>query len=151
HGEDKLPNQKILTLQEGLAQGLVVVHDTGVTLRVDNRANMPLFIQAGDIVKGGSQDRTLPLDMLISANTKNVPIGALCVELGRSFPRGNEISTSFQTSTEQLPSRKLRLAAHSNAQVQVWSNVQALQQNLARTTGGSVQAPLSQTSLQLSL
>src|SRR5439155_1314060 len=57
----------------------------------------------------------------------------------------------FQTATEQLPSRKLRLAAHSNAQTQVWSNVQVLQQNLARTTGGSVQAPLSQTSLQLSL
>src|SRR5262249_46383713 len=85
------------------------------------------------------------------ANSRNVPIGALCVEQGRSFPRGSEISTSFQTATEQLPSRKLRLAAHRNAQGQVWSNVADLQQNLARNAGGSVQAHQSQTSLQLSL
>ena len=151
HGEDKIPGQKIMTLQEGLDQGLAVVHDTGATLRIDNRANVPLFIQSGDIVKGGNQDRTLPSDMLISARKSQVPMNALCVESGRSFPRGNELSASFQTSNEQLPGRTLRLAAIGNQQAQVWSNVQALQANLARNVGGSVQAPASATSLQLTL
>ena len=152
HGEDKLNGQRVITLQEGIEQGLAVVHETrGSQLRVDNRSNATLFIQAGDIVKGGTQDRTLPFDMLIAANTLNAPLPALCVEQGRSAPRQNEVSTSFSAASEQLPGRTLRLAAHRSAQNDVWANVQKLQQNLARTTGGSVQAPLSQTSLQLSL
>lgn len=149
-GEDTLKDQKIMTLQEGLEQGLAVVHDRG-QLFIDNRADVPLFIQAGDIVKGGSQDRTLPFDILLSARTNQMPIAALCVESGRSGPRGNELRASFQTSTEQLPGRKLRLAAYRQSQAEVWNNVQLLQANLARNAGGSVQAPLSQTSLQLSL
>lgn len=153
HGEDTLKDDKILTLQEALDQGLAVVHDRG-QLFIDNRSNVPLFIQAGDIVKGGSQDRTLPFDMLISAWTNQTPVAAFCVEAGRSGPRGNERSASFQSSTEQLPGRRFRLATLAGAgqaQTQVWANVQTLQTNLARSVGGSVQAPISQTSLQLTL
>jgi len=80
-----------------------------------------------------------------------VPLQALCVEEGRSAPRGDEVSTSFQTSTEQLPGRKLRLAAAGQQQGQVWANVRSLQQNLARNAGGTVQANQSATSLQLTL
>jgi ARG/rhodanese/phosphatase superfamily protein len=152
HGEDQAKNLNIITLQEGIDNGHVIVHETrGMQLMVDNRSNNPLFIQAGDIVKGGTQDRTLPFDMLIAANSRNNSVGVLCVEQGRSFPRDGEISTSFASSTEQLPGRKLRLAAHSNNQSLVWNNVKTLQQNLARTTGGSVQAEKSTSSLQLSL
>ncbi len=152
-GQDTLKDQNILTLQEGLEQGLAVVHDRG-RLLIDNRADAPLFIQAGDIVKGGSQDRTLPFDMLVSARTNQLPIAAFCVESGRSVPRANELGTSFQSSTEQLPGRKFRLATISGpdiAQGQVWSNVAALQANLARNVGGSVQVPRQETSLQLTL
>lgn len=150
HGEDKAKNLNILTLQEAIDQGVAVVRDTGHQLTVDNRSNSPLFVQAGDIVKGGSQDRTLPFDMLISARQNGVSVGALCVEQGRSTPRRNDMSSgTFQSSTEQLPGRKLRLAAHSNGQGQVWSNVAALQQNLARTTGVALQADNPTSSLQL--
>lgn len=152
HGRDTAPNANIITLQEGLEQNLAIVHETGAgQLRIDNRSNAVLFIQAGDIVKGGTQDRTLPSDILISANTQGTPITALCVEEGRSFPRQGEVSTSFATATQQLPGRELRLAAHERSQAKVWQNVRNLQNNLARNAGGSVQAPLSQTSLQLSL
>jgi hypothetical protein len=151
HGKDTMKKTKMLTLQEGLERNAVVVRDTGGMLTIDNRANVPLFIQSGDIVKGGNQDRTLPYDMLIPAKSNDVPIAALCVEQGRSFPRGNELSSSFQTSTEQLPTRQLKLAAYRHSQNEVWNNVRLLQTNLARNAGGSVQVPLSQTSLQLSL
>ncbi|MSQ95973.1 MAG: hypothetical protein EXR98_15655 [Gemmataceae bacterium] len=152
HGADTLKETKILTLQEALENNVATVHETGQgRLFIDNRGNAPLFIQSGDIVKGGTQDRVLPYDMLLSANTKRAPITALCVEQGRSFPRGNELSSSFQTATEQLPGRDLRLAAYRENQSEVWSNVRALQTNLARNAGGSVQAAQSQTSLQMSL
>lgn len=152
HGRDTVKDAKIITLQEALEQNKAIVHETGGgQLFIDNRSNAALFIQAGDIVKGGTQDRTLPSDMLISANTNRTPITALCVEQGRSFPRQGEISSSFETSSDQLPGRDLRMAAYRQSQGDVWNNVRNLQSNLARNAGGSVQAPLSQTSLQLSL
>jgi hypothetical protein len=151
HGPDTMKNTKVLTLQEALEQNIAVVHDSGVRLTIDNRGNAPLFIQSGDIVKGGNQDRTLPYDMLVPAHTNGTPIAALCVEQGRSIPRGNELSESFQISSEQLPSRQLKLAAYRQSQNDVWNNVRTLQDNLTRITGGSVKAQQSSTSLQLSL
>ena len=149
HGPDTMKETRLVTLQEALAANSALVHEGFV--RIDNRGNVPLFIQAGDIIKGGTQDRTLPSDMLIPANSAGTAIPALCVEQGRSFPRGNEMSTSFSMSTEQLPTRALKLAAHRNAQADVWSNVKNLQTNLTRNVGVSVHAQQSQTSLQLTL
>ncbi len=152
HGPDTMKETRLVTLQEALAANTAVVHETGMgQLRIDNRGNAPLFIQAGDIVKGGTQDRALPSDMLIAANSLGTPITALCVEQGRSVPRGNEISTSFSMSTEQLPTRALKLAARRNAQADVWNDVQNLQTNLTRNVGASVHAQQSQSSLQLTL
>ncbi|MBI2806502.1 MAG: hypothetical protein HYX68_16090 [Planctomycetes bacterium] len=152
HGRDTVKDARILTLQEALEQNVATVHETGGgVLLIDNRGNLPLLIQAGDIVKGGTQDRTLPFDMLIPAKTERMSIPALCVEQGRSFPRAGDLSTSFETATQQLPGRTLKLAASRKSQIEVWNNVRTLQANLARNAGGSVQAPLSQTSLQLSL
>ncbi len=152
HGAETMKATNVLTLQEAIEQNVAVVHETGMgQLLIDNRGNAPLFIQAGDIVKGGTQDRTLPYDMLLSANTTRNSVTALCVEQGRSFPRGNEVSTSFGSATEQLPTRKLKIAAAKRSQAEVWRQVQMLQNDLTRNVGAPVQANLSRTSLQLTL
>ncbi len=152
HGGETMKKTNVVTLQEAIEQNVAVVHETGMgQLFIDNRGNAPLFIQAGDIVKGGTQDRTLPFDMLVLANTTRNPVAALCVEQGRSFPRGNEVSTSFGSATEQLPNRKLKLAVAKRSQAEVWQQVQALQNDLTRNVGAPVQANLSRTSLQLTL
>jgi hypothetical protein len=149
HGPDTMQDQKIIPLQGALEQHLAVVHEGAV--RIDNRAGVPVFVQAGDIIKGGNQDRVLPYDYLITSGRQNLPVNALCVEAGRSRPRGNEISHSFQTSTEQLPGKKLHLAARGHSQAAVWDGIRQTQHALSRNVGGSVQAPQSQTSLQLTL
>jgi hypothetical protein len=151
HGEDQLENSKIVTLQEALEQNTAIVHDRG-NLVIENRGNAPLFIQSGDIVKGGNQDRGLPYDMLLSARTSSGPVNAFCVEAGRSHPRGNEVSSSFQVATEQLPGRALKLAMHqpNNAQAAVWTGVSNVQTNLSRNVG-DVRARQSTTSLQLTI
>lgn len=152
HGADAMKDQGVITLQEAVAQNLATVHDTGFSLAVDNRSNMPLFIQGGDIVKGGNQDRVLPYDYLIPAGANRAPVAAFCVEAGRSSPRGSEISSSFQVATEQLPTRGLKVAAMlRRSQADVWSGIATTQSNLSRNIGGAVQAPQSQTSLQLTL
>jgi hypothetical protein len=150
HGRDTLQGQQVMPLQSALEQNLVVVHEGA--LAIDNFAAVPVFIQAGDIVKGGSQDRVLPSDHLVAIGRHHLPLTVFCVEAGRSGPRGHEVSTSFQSATEQLPGKRLNLAArHRHSQLEVWNGVRDVQQALARNVGGSVQSPQSQTSLQLTL
>ena len=150
HGADTAKGQRVIPLQSALEQNKAVVREGAIN--IDNFAAVPVFIQAGDIIKGGTQDRTLPFDHLVPPGAQQLPLNAFCVEQGRSFPRGNEISHSFQTATEQLPGKNLNLAArYRQNQGDVWNGVRSLQVALARNVGGSVQAPLSQTSLQLTL
>lgn len=152
HGADALHNQGPITLQEALAVNQAVVRDTGAVLSVDNLSTRPLFIQAGDVVKGGNQDRVLPYDQIIPPQTKAVPLAAYCVESGRSGPRGDEISASFEMASDFLPSRGLKLAAMlRQSQADIWAEVARLQDKLSKRVGESVQAPLSPSSLQLTL
>jgi hypothetical protein len=55
------------TLQEALAKGTVKVDETGSVneLTVENLGADEVFVHAGDIVKGGQQDRVLSVDLLL--------------------------------------------------------------------------------------
>jgi hypothetical protein len=150
HGANTIREVRVMPLQSALEQNLAVVHEGA--LSIDNRTNVPIFIQAGDIVKGGTQDRVFPYDYLVPVGQTRLPVNVFCVESGRSFPRGVEVSTSFASSTQQLPGKRLNLAArHRHAQGEVWDGVRQLQAALERNAGGSVQSPQSLTSLQLTL
>src|SRR6059036_828776 len=62
HGPDAVADAKVATLQEALEAGWAVVHETGDVnqLAVENRStDTELFIQEGDIIKGGRQDRLI--------------------------------------------------------------------------------------------
>ena len=86
-----------LTLQEALAKGAVKVHETGSVnaLTVENTGKDEVFVQAGDIVKGGQQDRVLSVDLLLPPRSGEVSIAAFCVEPGRWTARGNEDVRQF--------------------------------------------------------
>jgi ARG and Rhodanese-Phosphatase-superfamily-associated Protein domain len=89
HGPETLEGRSFLTLQEGLERKQAVVHETGsvAELAVENlSADEELFIQSGDIVKGGKQDRTLPYDSVVGPNSGRVRINSFCVEHGRWTP-----------------------------------------------------------------
>jgi hypothetical protein len=149
HGPSAMKGRKVLALHHALNENLAVVHEG---LSISNHSDMPLFVQGGDIVKGGNQDRVLPYDYLIPAGARNIPVTAFCVEQGRSSPRGQELSTSFAAASEQLPTRALKLAAlHRKSQMDLWSGIGKTQNDLTHNLGNSVRAPLSHTSLQLTL
>ncbi len=73
HGKDSSTGQAPLTLEEALAQKKVVIKETGDVneLNIQNLGTMPVFIQGGDIVKGGQQDRALQSDMLLPGTQAN--------------------------------------------------------------------------------
>ena len=101
-----------LTLQEALAKGSVQVIETGRVneLQIENTGSEQVFIQAGDIVKGGKQDRVLTVSFLLPANSGRLPIASFCVEQGRWSARGKEDQAKFSSAGEAMPSRSALLA-----------------------------------------
>ncbi len=100
------------TLEEALAKGSVIVHETGNVreLKVENTGSEPVFIQFGDLVKGGRQDRVLTTSLLVPPKSGQIAIGAYCVEQGRWNTRGMEDSMKFSASNAQIFSRKAKVA-----------------------------------------
>ncbi len=101
-----------LTLSEALAGGAIDLKETGdiSELQIANKGRAPVFVQMGDIVKGGWQDRVLTVSLLLAPNSGHVPIGAYCVESGRWSARGHEDAQRFALSEAMLPSRDAKLA-----------------------------------------
>jgi hypothetical protein len=154
-GKDALPGKNFLTLQEALEQKKIVVHETGTVgqLAVENvSTDVEVFIQSGDIVKGGRQDRVLAYDLIVPAKSGQVAIASFCVEAGRWQKRGAEDDGRFSQSTGQLPGKALRLAVNSaRQQGQVWQKVKEQQDKLSQRLKMSVANPQSPSSLQLTL
>jgi len=134
HGSGQSQRQAPLTLQEAMKRKLVVVRETGDVnrLTIQNRSNQDVFVQAGDIVKGGQQDRVLALDLIVPPKSGRIPIDSFCVEHGRWSRRGDEAVTAFSSSDNALASKELKIAAKARrSQGDVWANVSKTQEKLA--------------------
>jgi hypothetical protein len=167
-----------LTLQEALAKGTIKVRETGSVneLTVENVGGDEVFVQAGDIVKGGRQDRVLSVDLLLPPRSGQVSIAAFCVEQGRWSGRGKEDARQFASAADAMPSLKAKMAMRAYVapaapprpdgvaglplarggdagarQQEIWSSVKKTQDQLTRSVGAPVAASASPSSLQLSL
>ena len=166
-----------LTLGEAMEQGVVKVTETDNVqeLVVRNLGGREVFIQSGDIVKGGKQDRVLVVSMILPPNSGDVPIGAFCVEHGRWAGRGQEKIISFSASTKRLPSQAIRraigerrrleiesdtpgrstprrqLPEDGSLQRRVWDSIDKVQMRLSASVGSDIADRGSPSSLQLSL
>ena len=153
HGKD-ITNKTFLTLQEALAQKKVRVYETKDVneLAIRNLSNQDIYVQAGDIVRGGDQDRMISIDFIVPPNSGRMPIAAFCVESGRWSKRGNEENASFATSDNMVSGKDLKLAAkRERSQEAVWKNVSVAQEKLSANVGGNVQASASASSLELTV
>jgi hypothetical protein len=127
HGKSS-PRPAPLTLQEALAKAAVRVYETGNVneLAVENHGEEPVFVQAGDIVKGGKQDRSLTVSLVLPPHSERIPIASFCVEPGRWSQRGREDVHQFSSAAAAMPSREAKLAMKAPAPAQ-----NAAQRNLA--------------------
>ena len=155
HGKDENTKGNIMTLQEAMERNLFTVYETSDVneLEVENLSKeFDVFIQSGDIVKGGKQDRVLAVSIIIPARSGRVSIEAFCVESGRWTKRGNEDTSKFNSSNDRIVTKELKLAANSaRSQQEVWDKVSDAQSRLSRTVGQTVNSAQSGSSLQLSL
>ena len=122
--KDTKKPQEFITLKEGLAKRVVTVSEkesaTVGTLRVINHSDKPLFIQGGDVVEGGQQDRTIPVSLVIQPRT-TVDVPSLCVEPSRWTG-----ASQFTKSNTYSCSNAMRLAILRRDQGGVWEQVRQI-------------------------
>jgi len=155
HGPDQ-PNSKLFVpLQESMERKLVIVHETSDVneLAIENLSKTDeVFVQAGDIVKGGQQDRVLAVDLIVASRSGKTPIDAFCVEHGRWQQRGAEPAEQFGSSDGMVATKELKMAAkESRAQAKVWDEVNVAQRSLSRSVNIPVAGVASPSSLQLAI
>src|SRR5215216_3194701 len=153
HGKD-LSNKTFLTLQEALEQKKVKVYETKDvnSLAIQNLSNEDVYVQSGDIVRGGDQDRMISIDFIVPPRSGRMPIAAFCVESGRWSKRGNEENASFSSSNNMIAGKDLKLAAKREASQQaVWENVKVAQDKLAVNVDAAAPIVLNTSSYELSV
>ena len=134
-----------ITLDEGLAARAVVVREQGAragqdqaqvnTLEIDNQSDKWLFLQAGDIVKGGKQDRTIMTDLTLAPRSGPRPIEAFCVEHGRWTPGSD--GPEFRDNPGIVAGSPLKIAIQGEkSQPRVWQEV-ARAETMALSAAGA--------------
>jgi hypothetical protein len=154
HGKELMPGKNFLTLQEALALKKVVVYETKDVneLAIRNLSNQDIYVQSGDVVRGGEQDRMISTDFIVPPRSGRMPISAFCVESGRWSPRRGEAAASFSSSENSVATKDLKLAAkRARSQDAVWEKVKVAQDKLSANVQASVAAPLSVSSYELSV
>ncbi|MFQ5503523.1 MAG: ARPP-1 family domain-containing protein [Planctomycetota bacterium] len=159
HGPDRLPSdQRIQTLREALENETVVVHETGNVneLAIENLSDdTAVYVQSGDVLKGGKQDRAIAVDLIVEPGSGRLPLAAFCVEEGRWRSRGLESTERFQTCNNLVATRSLKVALKRGMgnQQSVWREVRNYQLRLVSSLGDlpGVIPSTSRTSLELTM
>ena len=154
HGPSQ-SSRHFLTLQEALEQKKAIVYETGRVnaLAIENvSGSQEIYVQSGDIVKGGQQDRTLKDDLIIPTNSGKISLTSFCVEHGRWSRRGAETVGRFDSAAQSVATREMKMAVKLAAnQSEVWDQVAKAQGKLSNTLAKSVSATASPSMLRITL
>lgn len=104
-------------------------------LRVENRGSDPYLLIAGQVVRGGKQNRGLVSDVLVAPGT-NCKIPVTCVEQGRwsdsgrSFEHDGFEPLDVRASKLRLSSPQASRLRRASMQREVWRSIEDLQADL---------------------
>jgi hypothetical protein len=144
-----------LTLAEGCSQQVVEIFETGRVGRLavlNKSTNRPLFIQLGELLKGGLQDRTVATDLVLDPGEKYDGLPTYCVERARWSKRRTEDHTKFTHGQEFVSTKPLRKSVERREdQTAVWAAVSKAQLNMASMVPGYTESEVSPSSYKMSL
>src|ERR1019366_7255827 len=140
---------RLLTLDEGLRSGAVVVAEAGSLrglirpgstpprqsgaevnrLVLINNSDHPLLLLAGEVVTGGKQDRVIGVDRIVPPKSDPIDLSVFCVEPGR-WVASSEHFGSMKSQMAQ-PSVRTPAMADRNQQ-KVWAEVDSAVAGMAR-------------------
>src|SRR5262249_11105660 len=117
-----------LTLDEGLKEGLVMISEQEQervgALLIENKSNRPLYLQEGERLSGGKQDRTIISSLVIPPNSGKTTVPTFCVEHNR-WVEGNKGREFGFTVNPALAPKGVRGAAKvEGSQDRVWGCVE---------------------------
>ena len=138
----------LLTLDEGLRAGAVVVAEAGSVqglvrpgtyyprntggevnrLVLVNNSDRPLLLLAGEVVTGGKQDRVIGVDRIVPPKSDPIDLSVFCVESGR-WVASSEHFGSMGSAMAQPSVRMPAMAARD--QLQVWNHVASANAGIA--------------------
>ncbi|MCG8584140.1 MAG: hypothetical protein MI757_05455 [Pirellulales bacterium] len=124
---DKRDDREFLTLNEGLKSGKVKVselkNEQVSRLMIENTSDKPLFLQEGDRVTGGKQDRTIYSSLVIAPKSGKQAIPAFCIEQSR-WKEGDTGRQFVGNANPGYASNGVRIASKlSKSQGRVWKEV----------------------------
>jgi hypothetical protein len=160
-----------LTLQETIPKQQARVVETGTVneLVIENLSDQEIFIQAGEIVTGGKQDRVISSNLILPPHSGPIPMAAFCVEPGRWAARDGEDGRSFAVASTAMPASGTRRVAAAAAlsyapqtplaersatpaaQSQVWEDGRRVQFDLGQQLHANLATPSAPTSLASTL
>jgi hypothetical protein len=150
-----------LTLEEALASGAAKISVDKNDFTIQNFSGREIFIQAGDLIRGGLQDQVISSGLLLGPGSGPTSLAVFCVDQGRSVARGSEDPAAMTATGALIPSQTARLIMLSGAapsaavadlqQVGVWLSASAIEQALSRRIGAPVTTERSGNSLPLAL
>src|SRR5271165_1384243 len=138
----------LLTLDDGVRSGLVVVAEAGSLrglirpgtnirrasgdevnrLVLINNSDRPLLLLAGEVVTGGKQDRVIGVDRIVPAKSGPIDLSVFCVEPGRWVASSQHFG-SMNSAMAQPSVRMPAMAARD--QMQVWNHVASANAGIA--------------------
>ncbi len=144
--EESLPQQRINNDHLNIQQ--IQLNDDGGgasdevnKLFIQNTGNDSIFIMAGEVVKGGKQDRVIAMDMVIPPHSEPIDLSVFCVEHGRWTYDGSDASDGFTGHANVANTSVRKAAVVSKNQSEVWSKVEEVTTaNDAQTSTGTLNA-----------
>jgi hypothetical protein len=180
-GEDVIKGMKILTFEEAVKSKVLVVTEKGTGPQADSNGSgtqelvqsqnagdgaevnrllienksptVYVYIQSGQMVKGGKQDRVLQHDYLVPPKSGRLEIASFCVEQSRWSGRAGRSARQFEAGKMAFSREVLNAArkGEGGAQGKVWADVAKKQKDLAKNTNLPTQALRAQAGSSLQL
>jgi hypothetical protein len=136
------PNQderEFITLDQGLKEGYVKVSEKKQQevgeLQIDNQSEYPLFLQEGDRLQGGKQDRIIIASLVVPPKSSQMPVPVFCIEPGRWQAAGYGLAFASTGNTALAPKETRQAAKFDKSQQKVWESVGVQRRSAGLLTG----------------
>lgn len=124
------PNQddrEFITLDQGLKEGWVKVSEKRQEqvgeLQIENQSEYPLFLQEGDRLQGGKQDRIIIASLVVPPQSGQMSVPAFCIEQGRWHEGDRGVLFGYTANAALAPKATRQAAKFDKSQEKVWESV----------------------------
>jgi hypothetical protein len=134
---DRQDANDFLTLDEGLKQGLVTIteqdNEQVRALSIENQSDRPLYLQEGERLVGGKQDRTIIASLVIPPKSGKTSVPTFCVEQSRWIEGAKGKEFGFSVNPALAPKGVRGAAKVEGSQDRVWGCVAVQKASASKT------------------